>query len=202
MLRHMTIYVSSQSFTEWSILNFVLFAAERKDMALASPDVPEQTQHPSESVDINQDQSMSMSTGRGSTLTEETADVLHQTGGLLQTGCTTLRNRKYQHQVMPPVSDVSTPATGSDPMRGESPAAAANIQRQVTPPLVDFTAAEPMKPSTSQQAFCRFRTMFVLLVGFLVRVAFMYDVGQLYVQVSWSSNLCTRAHLLADRFLC
>ena len=188
-------FLVDQSFTEWSILNFLLFAAERKDMTLASPDVPEQTQRPSESVNINQDQSTSMSAGRGSALTEETPDVLHQTGGLLQTGCTTLRNRKYQHQVGSPLVDVSTPATGSDPMRGESSAAAATIQRQVTPPLADVTTpsmpAEPMKPSTSQQAFCRFRTMFVLLVGFLVRVAFMYDVGQLYVQVSWLSKLCT-----------
>ena len=181
-------FLVSLLITEWSILNLSLFAAERKDMTLASPDVPEQTQRPSESVDINQEQSTIVSAGRGSALAEETADVLHQTGGLLQTGCTTLRNRKYQQQVTTPLADVGTPVTGSDPMRGESSVAAATIQRQISPPLADVTtpsaAAEPMKPSTSQQAFCRFRTMFVFLVGFLVRVAFMYDVGQLYVQVS------------------
>ena len=134
---------------------------------------------------------MSASRGCPSALTEDTAVFSHQTGGMFLQGDTNIRNRKIEHQVTPPLADVTTPVTGSDPMRVESSAAAAPMKpRRTSQHAESSTPAPSMRPSTSQQAFCRFRTMFVLLVGFLVRVAFLYEVGQLYVQVSWLSILC------------
>ena len=66
-------------------------------------------------------------------------------------------------------STTSLLSGSGDPLRGEP-----------------TTSVEPPKQDSMLLAFRKFRTMFVLLVGFLVRVAFMYDFGKLYIQVSCS----------------
>lgn len=106
-----------------------------------------------------------------------TADMSHttQTEDLqddtqhLGTPHTPPRNRKVQHTSVLNTSTLDDSTTsllsGRDPLRGEA-----------------TTSVEPSNPDSMQLAFRKFRTMFVLLVGFLVRVAFMYDFGQLYIQ--------------------
>ena len=108
---------------------------------------------------------------------------------------TRARNRAMQHTpVLQPGAnmqgDSTTSLFGSGPMRDDT-------TEVVAPP----------KQDTLQLAFRRFRTTFVLLVGFLVRVAFMYEFGQLYVQVSWilqtlpSSHTFRLTYILADLHL-
>ncbi|KAK2180131.1 hypothetical protein NP493_458g03055 [Ridgeia piscesae] len=80
------------------------------------------------------------------------------------------RNRKVQHSSVLGTSTLDDSTTsllsgGGDPLRGEP-----------------TTSVEPPKQDSMLLAFRKFRTMFVLLVGFLVRVAFMYDFGKLYIQ--------------------
>jgi len=99
------------------------------------------------------------------------------------------RNRKVQHSSVLGTSTLDDSTTsllsgGGDPLRGEP-----------------TTSVEPPKQDSMLLAFRKFRTMFVLLVGFLVRVAFMYDFGKLYIQVSCSSpSLPNTFKLTFDRF--
>ena len=137
-----------------------------------------------ESVSENRDspETVVQPSGPPNSSLHEAADVPHitqtevpQEETLLQaTSHTHPRNRNVQHSSVLSTSTLDDSTTsllsgGGDPLRGEP-----------------TTSVEPPKQDSMLLAFRKFRTMFVLLVGFLVRVAFMYDFGKLYIQVSCS----------------